>query len=396
VVAACFVIAAFSWSLGLYGASVYLQAITAAKGWPVSQVASAITLLFLVSAVAQKSVGRSIARWGPRPVLSLGALALAAGPCLIGQVSAPWQIYPCFVVLGLGWAILSTTGITATVAPWFERHQGRSMTVAMMGASLGAILGVPLLLLGLQQLGLGLGLAVAGLTSVAVLLPLIGRMLRFRSPTALGLAPDGGVASARDTAARPPVTVAGGQRLWSTAIGFALAMLVQIGFITHHVVLAAPLLGSAGAGLLVSATGLAAFVGRLVLAGIVDRVDPRRLAASMLLLQVAALLVMAWWPLIPVLIGASLVYGYTIGHVTTLSPIVVRREFGAEQFGALYGQAATLIGLTSAFGPALFGLLRDGFGSYRPGLLIAATLVLAASLTLFVGGGSSPRQAVGR
>jgi hypothetical protein len=103
---------------------------------------------------------------------------LAAGPCLIGQVSAPWQIYPCFVVLGLGWAILSTTGISTTVAPWFERHQGRSMTLAMMGASLGAIAGVPLLLLALHQLGPSLGLAVAGLASAAVLLPLIGRVLR--------------------------------------------------------------------------------------------------------------------------------------------------------------------------------------------------------------------------
>ena len=396
MVAACFVIAAFGWSLGLFGASVYLQAITAAQGWPISQVASAITLLFLVSAAAQKSVARSIARWGPRPVLSFGAVALAAGPCLIGQVSAPWQIYPCFVVLGLGWAILSTTGISTTVAPWFERHQGRSMTLAMMGASLGAIAGVPLLLLALHQLGPSLGLAVAGLASAAVLLPLIGRVLRFRGPAVLGLAPDGGIASARDAPATLPATAASPQLLWSTAIGFALAMLVQIGFITHHVVLAAPLLGSAGAGLLVSATGLAAFAGRLVLAGIVDRVDPRRLAVYVMALQAAALLAIACWPVVPVLIGASLAYGYAIGHVTTLGPIVVRREFGAQQFGALFGRVATVIGFTSAFGPALFGLLRDGFGSYRPGLVIASMLVVAASLTLLVGGGSAPRQAVGR
>ena len=96
------------------------------------------------------------------------------------------------------------------------------------------------------------------------------------------------------------------------------------------------------------------------------------------------------------LIGASLAYGYAIGHVTTLGPIVVRREFGAQQFGALFGRVATVIGFTSAFGPALFGLLRDGFGSYRPGLVIASMLVVAASLTLLVGGGSAPRQAVGR
>ena len=73
--------------------------------------------------------------------------------------------------------------------------------------------------------------------------------------------------------------------LWSAAAGFALGLTVQIGFITHHVALAEPLLGTGGAGLLVSATGMSAFVGRLLLARMVDRVDVRRLAC---LIMVAA------------------------------------------------------------------------------------------------------------
>src|SRR5690606_33518380 len=50
VVAACFTIAAVTWALGLFGASVYLQAVTEAHGWPIAEVSSAITLFFLVSA----------------------------------------------------------------------------------------------------------------------------------------------------------------------------------------------------------------------------------------------------------------------------------------------------------------------------------------------------------
>ena len=63
--------------------------------------------------------------------------------------------------------------------------------------------------------------------------------------------------------------------LWSAAAAFALGLAMQIGFITHHVTLAEPLLGTAGAGLLVSATGGSAFVGRLILARIVDGVAVR-------------------------------------------------------------------------------------------------------------------------
>jgi MFS family permease len=388
VVAACFVIAAFAWALGLFGGSVYLQAVTTAHGWAVAEVASAITLFFLVSASVQRLVGRSIDRWGPRPVLLLGALCMTTGVALIGQVTAAWQLYPCFVLIGIGWSTLSTTGITATVAPWFERHQGRSMTLAIMGASVGAIAGVPLLLFALARLGLGQGLAVTALVSAVLLLPLIGSVLRFRGPADLGLGRDGEELPADAVRSAAPASVAYRRPrllLWSAAAGFALALTVQIGFITHHVALAGPLLGTAGAGLLVSATGVTAFVGRLVLARIVDKIDVRGLAALVMAIQTAALLAIALWPTASVLVAASLVYGYGIGHVTTLGPVVVRREFGAAAFGATYGAAATVIQLTSAFGPALLGFLRDGFGGYGPGLAIASMTTALASLALLAG-----------
>ena len=92
VVAACFVIAAVAWGLGLFGSSVYLQAVTAAHGWPTAKVSSAITLFFLVSAAIQRVVSRGIDRWGPRPVLLAGTASMTAGVALIGQVAEPWQL----------------------------------------------------------------------------------------------------------------------------------------------------------------------------------------------------------------------------------------------------------------------------------------------------------------
>lgn len=397
VVAACFVIASFAWGLGLFGSSVYLQAVTAAHGWPVAEVAGAITLFFLVSAAIQRFVGRSIDRWGPRPTLSVGALSMVAGVASIGQVDQAWQLYPCFVLVGIGWSTLSTTGITATVAPWFERHQGRSMTLAIMGASIGAIVGVPALLFLLRHFGLASGLGVAALIAASILLPLIWHVLRYRGPAELGQRPDGASVAAPIDAHSPslPVAHAGNRRLllWSAAAAFALGLTVQIGFITHHVALAQPVLGTSGAGWLVSATGGTAFAGRLVLARIVDRVDVRALAALVMVGQTASLLALFWWPTAPVLITASLVYGYGIGHVTTLGPIVVRREFGAAAFGATYGTAATAIQFVSAFGPALLGFLRDGFGGYGPGLAVASALTLAGAAILFAGGRFARRNA---
>jgi hypothetical protein len=48
-----------------------------------------------------------------------------------------------------------------------------------------------------------------------------------------------------------------------------------------------------------------------------------------------------------VLIITSPIYAFCLGQITTLSPIVVRREFGAASFGAIYGIAATVIQLSA-------------------------------------------------
>jgi MFS family permease len=389
VVRACCVIATVAWALGTFGAGVYLQAVTAAHGWAIVDVAFAVTLFYLVSAVVQRPAGRAIDRWGPRPLMLLGTLCMTLGVAGIGQVAARWQLYPCFVLIGLGWATLSTTGIAAAVAPWFERYQGRSMALAIMGASIGAIVGVPVLQFAIRQFGLGAGLAIVALAAAALLLPLIARVLRFRGPKELGLQRDGGETPNEATPiSMQPIATAANRSLllWTAAAGFALGLAMQIGFITHQVTLAEPLLGTMGAGLLVSATGGTGFAGRLILARIVDRTDVRRLACQVMVAQAAALLALSLWPNVPVLIAASLVYGYGIGHITTLGPIVVRREFGAAAFGATYGAAASVIQFTSAFGPAVIGLLRDSFGGYRPGLAIAAGVTLVASAIMAVGG----------
>lgn len=401
VVAVCLVAAVFAWGLGLFGSSVYLHALTADRGWSVSLVSGAVTLFYLVNAALLPAVGSGIDRWGPRAVLAGGACAIALGVAGLGFVESPWQLYLAFAVMGLGWATLSTTGLSATVAPWFERRQGQTIAIVLMGASVAGIVAAPLLLAGIERIGFRATVALAGALAAAVLLPLILVLLRHRGPHSLGLLPDGAAAPAAPAAASPSPparrwTWAAAIRtpaLQSVAAAFALALLVQVGFLTHHVKIAEPMLGAAGAGLLVSATGLAALLGRFFLAAVADRVRLRRLAALMLALQVLALAALAALPTPAMLIAASLAFGFGVGNVTTLSPIIVRREFGAAAFGAIYGIAATIIQVGLAFGPSVYGLLRDAFGSYGPVLAIAALLDVLALILLLAGRHPPPPSA---
>jgi predicted MFS family arabinose efflux permease len=148
-----------------------------------------------------------------------------------------------------------------------------------------------------------------------------------------------------------------------------------------NVALSEPFLGKFGTGLLVSATGIVTLVGRLYLAKIVDGEPVRRLACQAMVAQLIALLLISVYPSTNTLIVASLTYGFAIGHVTTLSPIVFRREFGADAFGETYGKAATVTQFSSACGPVIVGYLHGTFGSYPPVLLVtAAATALSASL----------------
>ena len=390
VVGVCFMAATFTWGFGVFGASVYLSEVTRATGWPIALVSSAVTVFYLTNAMALTTVGAAIDRHGSRPVFLFGILALALAVMLIGQVTATWQLFGAFMILGLGYATLSLTGLSTTIAPWFERHQGRGVAIALMGASLGAMIVVPLTVLAITRWGFGPTMISAGLVILAVMLPLATIILRHRRPADLGLLPDGAPAPATPRAGPAPAawtraTAIRTVALWTTAIGFACGLTVQVGFLTHHLKLAEPVVGTVGAGWLVSATGLAGLIGRTVLATIADRVNVRLWSCGIFGTQTIALGAMAAWPDPAALVASSLLYGFCLGQITTLSPIVVRREFGAASYGAIYGVAATVIQTSSAFGPALYGALRDLAGGYGPVLAIAAVFEAAAMLIVLAG-----------
>lgn len=391
VVGVCFVAAVFTWGLGVFGGSVYLSEIRRVHGWPLELVSSALTVFYLVNAVSLPAVGAAIDRWGARPVIVTGTLLLAAGVAAVGRHEAIWQLYAAFVCMGLGYATMSVTGLSATVAPWFERHQGRSVSLALTGASIGAMVVVPLLVFAITAFGFAKATLLAALILVATMVPLALVVLRFRGPAALGLGRDGEPLQSpqtRDLGAAAPAGHRGAIRsvaFWTVAGGFALGLLVQVGFLTHHFALAEPMIGAHAAGLLVGATGFTGLLGRLLLARVIDQVDPRRYSMGVFATQAVVLLVFAIWPSVPVLIPVSLIYGFCLGQITTLSPIVVRREFGAEAFGAIYGVAGTAIQLCSAFGPVFYGVLVGIWGGYGPVLGIAAAFELAALLCLAVG-----------
>jgi hypothetical protein len=182
IVAACMLAALFGNALGLFGAGVYLHEVVKANGWTIGLVSGAVTLFYVVSALLLIPVGSGIRHFGPGLIVALAGIALASGVVEVGQATVLWQVYLAFLLMGIGWAGLSTTAVATTLAPWFDRHQGRATSIASLGASVGGIMGAPTLLFGIAQIGFVSTTLVAGVSAVIVLLPLAGLVLRHRPP----------------------------------------------------------------------------------------------------------------------------------------------------------------------------------------------------------------------
>jgi MFS family permease len=386
IVAACMLCSLIGNALGLFGAGVYLHQVVIANGWTTGVASGAVTMFYLVSALLLIPVGSGIRKFGPSPIVAISGVALAGGVVLIGRATTPWEAYFAFLSMGVGWAGLSLTAVAATLAPWFEQYQGRAVSIASLGASAGGILGAPVLLFGISQIGFAATTLMASACASVIIPALAFFALRSR-PQELGLSPDGlpvsTTAAIIDTRNWTLSAALRTSSLRSVMVTFGIGMMVQIGYLAHQIALLAQSFDALTISLIVSSTAGAALVGRVGLARFADQLDARSTAAVALVVAATSFVAIAAFPIPSVLVGANVIFGLTVGNITTLSPIIVRREFGAKAFGLVFGTASCAIQLVAALGPSFYGVLHDALGSYAVALLGAAALdIFAATIVL--------------
>src|SRR5262249_18797868 len=363
----------FSFGLGFYGMSVHVAALQRLHGWSAAAVSAPVTVYYVAGALLTVWIGDLYERFGPRAVVIGGSLALAAGLAALRRVMQPWQLYPAFLVMSLGWGAMSGAAINIILAPWFQRRRGLAVSLAFNGATLGGVLIAPALIFLIEAVGFTRALTVASVVLLGVMLVLAGGIIR-RVPAALVRGSDGDTASSTDAspsateAPRSRADALRNWRFWSVSAPVALGLAAQVGVLTHLVSLVAPALGSGGAARAVSATTAAAVLGRLVTGFVIDRVDPRLAARAPLVFQITGVCLLAWAQSAPVVYAGCALFGLGVGNMTTLPGLILAVEWPRERFSALVGLAVAINQFTFAFGPSLVGVLRDWTGDYGPAL----------------------------
>jgi len=399
VVAATFVMALFSFGLGFYGIAVYVAMLQQLYGWSASAVSAPVTVYYVAGALLTAASAGVYERFGARVVVAGGAVAMAAGVAMLGLVGRPWQLYPVFLVMSVGWGAMSGAAINIVLAPWFQRRRGLAVSLAFNGATLGGVLVAPALLELVGRLGFTQALGAAALVQLAVLLALAAAVMR-RGPEAVGTGPDGdtprGAAPRSAPADRRWRSAAlRTWRFWSVSAPFALGLAAQVGVLTHLVALTTPALGTGGAARAVSATTAAALIGRLATGFVVDRVNRRMVACVTLLIQLVGVALLAHVPSAAGVYTGCALFGLGVGNLTTLPGLILAVEWPREHFSGLVGLVVGINQLTFAFGPTLVGVVRDWAGAYEAALGACAALQAISAALILLGPGRAARTAEG-
>ena len=390
VVAAAFLVAMFGFGLGFYGPGIYLVALKARHGWSTEEISAAITAYYILGAgLLFFFVGPLFDRWGARPVVTIGTVAIAGGVVLLTLITRPWQAYAAFGVMSFGWATMSGAAINIIVAPWFERRRGRALSWAMNGGSAGGVVIAPLLILMISRFGFAAGVEVAVAVMLIVLIPVAMLALRPKrddehDPADLrsqfvNAFPSNSTSSA-ETAEFRLRTVFRDRAFVTISIPFALGLTAQVGFLTHQIAFLSPMIGNIAAGWAVSLTTFAAVVGRIAAGFVVDRYNRRVVASLNFVMQALGLAILAAATEAWMLYLGCLLVGAGVGNATTLPGLIVQQEFPKQHFARIVSLVVAINQFSFAFGPTLIAQLQHAEGTYKAALLLGFAIEIAAAI----------------
>jgi hypothetical protein len=388
-VAALFVVAMFAWGIAFYGLGFFLRELHDLRGWSVAALSWVTFAFYMAWTALNFVVSRWLGRRRPRRVFAAGAVTLAAAVLAIGHASGLGQLVGIYLVMAFGWACLSLTPISATVLWWFPDSSATPLTVALTGASVGGVVFVPLLDALARWYSFSVSLAVVAAMELVVVGWLALVVIRQPPSDDGDDGDDAGEAVPAGTAGtteHAPTAwwVLRRAEFWPLSTGLALGLLVQVGFLVHQLSILDDTVSKGAAARIVAATTAAAMAGRLAFVALTARVSAAGAGAGFLVLQSAALLLLAAarGPVASLL--SSCLFGLGVGVLVVIAPLLTRSTFPLTAFTAVFPVVSVGYQVAIALGAPVVALGRDALGGYGPTLVLLALVDGMAAVAIAV------------
>ena len=355
-------------------------------GWSYGLVSTAGAAMLTTMAAVAPVAGMMLDRHGPRAVYAIGMAlaALALGLCAL--MSEPWQLVLGYgLVGGIGFAAISPSLVSTTVAAYFDRRLGLATGIATSGSTAGQIALMPLLAVLIAAFGwrstLWIAAAAVLATAVAVNLLIARREAPAASRRAIHRGARSSFGAVLRELARKPI-------FWLLAGGFAICGFTTAGVVKIHLIPYAvacgfaPLEGAAAYGVL-SAFSLAGLIG---FGHLSDRFHRPTLLASIYFMRGLTFLILMQIPgSTPLLFVFAVLFG-SFDYATF--PIVaglVASHMGRHIMGFTMGLIFAAHSLGGAAGSFLGGYLFELFARYDWVWIVSLALAfLAAFLSILI------------
>jgi len=391
LVAISFLFMLLSYGSGSFVFSLFVNPLQSAFGWGRGQVMVGFTIFFVTQGLVSPLVGRLVDRFGPRPVIPLGAVAMGLGFLLVSRMSGLLLFYAGYVIIGAGSAGMGIVPCSAFVSNWFRRKRGIAVGVMAAGMGAGGLVMAPAVAQLIATYGWRSAYLSMAIIICALTIPLSLALVRTR-PSDMGLHPDGDesppVAPGSDTSTdvdRQGLSLrqaSGTIALYLLGISFFVSGFSNTGALHAPV----PFLEDIGfptatAAAALGTLGLGSAAGKVFFGWLCDRIPPRRAAGIGLGLQLAGIFVLlmirADSP--QSLIWAyALLLGFGIGSWLPTMSVLVSSTFGLAFYGSIFGVIAFLESSGTALGPLFAGVVFDATGTFYYAFVTFAALYAVA------------------
>ena len=399
---------AFGGTVVWQGFAVFFIPVAESLGITYWQTSLAFALARAENGVLGPITGWALDKFGYIPLILFGALMTGVGYIILSTTStyiAFMLVYLCVISVGSSTSFMQAT--TAALNTWFIRYRGMVMSINSAAFRLGGAIVIPLLSVGVINLGWQTTAWIIGAALIVFIAPL--SFLFRRSPESMGLNPDGGVSlshmrrrlrrrespdrqdavdseSSEKTGFEGDFTTKQALKtpsFWILVTATTLRISVHGTIFLHFI----PILVWRGetqqmAANLVGLISLGAVPVILVTGYFSDRVGrPLMLsflysssAISLLLIT----LVEGTWP---IFLAMLLFIGSEAG--SSLNWAIIGDLFGRARYATIRGMMAPIYNGALIIAPVAAGLTYDRLQTYQPVLITGTILMITASLVFF-------------
>lgn len=294
------------------------------------------------------------------------------------------MIYISAIGLSISSSFISWMPFSIIINNWFEEKRGTAIGVTFMSSGVfGMVFNV---LGGIMIEGMGWRGMIRVNTAVAacVILPLVFFVI-YEKPFDIGLLPYGHVDDAPEASVSPEAAGAlFSDEIRRLRLPLILLAVMLFGFGTNSITSSfCAYMRDNGRSTTAAANLYAGYmaslaVGKIILGSLYDRLGQKKATfislMSLLLADLALVLIR-----VPGALAVVIVFsGIGAASSSVSLPEIAKRTFGARDYNRFAGAITGLNSIGGCAAPLIFGMIRDGSGSYMPGYLAAAVMTGAA------------------